>query len=274
MNKRIRLVLSSLIIVLALCVSSATAGPVQPSGKKVGVDPQGRAIYQVHANGIDIGYKLVGSGEPLLMIMGLGGTMENWPREVVDTLSRRYQLILMDNRGMGHSTATDGPFTYPMLAGDVVGLLDALHVARTNVLGYSLGSSLTQKLLLDHPQRFDRAVIHATSTDGSNVARALHGRTPDDPTVARQVEATTHWRTPMDKVPAIPNRVLLIVGTADRVVGVESSRTLAAAIPGAWLVQFEGATHHLMAEAPTDFCRIVLAFLEMKPVTPKPVRTP
>lgn len=56
---------------------------------------------------------------------------------------------------------------------------------------------------------------------------------------------------------------MLIVGTADTTVGDADSKTLAATIPGAWLVQFKNATHHLMDEAPAEFTRIVLMFLEI-----------
>lgn len=95
------------------------------------------SIYQVHANGIDIGYKLIGKGEPLVMIMGLGGTMERWPREVTDALSTKYQMIIPDNRGMGYSTVNDTTFTTKLLADDIIALLDALGVRKANVLGYS-----------------------------------------------------------------------------------------------------------------------------------------
>jgi len=85
--------LVSLFIVLVIGVSGATAQLIQPSGKTIGSDKQSNAIYQVHANGIEIGYKLIGSGEPLVMIMGLGGTMDRWPEGVIETLSKKYQLI-------------------------------------------------------------------------------------------------------------------------------------------------------------------------------------
>ena len=240
----------------------AVAEPIAPVGKPIGSDAQGNAIYQVDADGISIGYKLIGAGAPLVMIMGLGGTMENWQPQIVDALAKHYQLIMLDNRGMGHSTANATVFSYPLFAADVIGLLDALGVKQTNVLGYSMGSTITQELLLQYPERFDKALIHATSIDGGKVAAALHGRVPPDPIVARQVEATTHWKTPLKKLPAIANPVMLVVGTADNVVGVASSKTLAAAIPGAWLVQFKGATHHLMDETPAGFAAVALTFFD------------
>ncbi|WP_047308255.1 alpha/beta fold hydrolase [Rhodopseudomonas palustris] len=261
---------ASSFIALLMVSGCALADPIAPAGKAIGQDAGGRTIYQVDANGISIGYRLIGQGAPMVMIMGLGGTAENWPPQVVEALSKNHQLILMDNRGMGHSTANDTTFSYPLFAADVIGLLDALKVERSDVLGYSMGSTITQELLLEYPTRFNKALIHATSTDGSNVAKALHGRVPADPIVARQVEATTHWKTPLDKLPAIPNQVMLVVGTADDVVGTDSSKTIASAIPGAWLVQFKGATHHLMYETPDGFSAAALTFFETnETVTPK-----
>lgn len=242
--------------------SLGSAKNVQPSGKKIGQDTFGNPIYQLHANGIEIGYKLIGSGDPLIMIMGLGGTMERWPPQIIKELSQKYQLIILDNRGMGLTTANDAVFTYKLFADDVIGLLDALNVKKTHVLGYSMGSTITQKLLLEYPKRFNKAIIHATSTDGSNVAKTLKGQAANvPPTVLRQLEATTHWKTPLDKLPLITNQVMLIIGTSDTTVGIESSKTIASAIPGAWLVQFKKGTHHLMFEAPAEFARIVLTFL-------------
>ena len=242
---------------------SSAAKKIQPAGKMIGKDKQGDAIYQIQGNGIGIGYKLVGSGEPLVMIMGLGDTMDHWQPGIISALSKSYQLIIMDNRGMGYSTTNDTTFSYQLFADDVIALLDALKVKKTNVLGYSMGSTITQKLLLQYPQRFNKAVIHATTADGSNVAKLLKNSTVTNvpPTVLRQLEATTHWKTPLEKLRNIQNQVLLIVGTADTTVGDESSKTIASAIPGAWLVQFKNATHQLMYEAPDEFSRIVLLFL-------------
>lgn len=257
--RRISCLFFSILIVLAIGVSGAAARNIQPSGKKIGLDKQGNAVYQVPANGIKIGYKLIGSGEPLVMIMGTGGTMDHWPREVIEALSKKYQLILPDNRGMGYSTANDVTFTYKLYADDVIGLLDALGLKKANVLGYSMGSKITQELLLEYPQRLNKAVIYATSTDGSTVPKIAF----DDPIILRQMEATRHWKTPLDKLPLITNQVMLIVGTADDVARVESSKMLASAIPGAWLVQFKKGTHLLIFEAPTEFARIVLTFLDI-----------
>jgi len=270
--KKAALFFVALLLALAIGASGAFAQNIQPAGKAIGVDKQGHAIYQVSANGIQIGYKLIGSGDPLVMIMGLGGTMDDWPEQVIDTFTKTRQLILLDNRGMGHTTSNEVTFTYKLFADDVIGLLDALGIKKTDILGFSMGSTITQELLLQYPGRFKKAIIYATSTDGSdvskalkgdNVSKALKGASPTNQTILRQLEATTHWKTPLDKLPLITNQVMLMVGTSDTVVGTESSKTIAAAIPGAWLVQFKNATHHLVFEAPSEFSKIVLTFLDI-----------
>jgi pimeloyl-ACP methyl ester carboxylesterase len=177
-------------------------------------------------------------------------------------LAKSYQLILVDNRGMGFSTANAEPFSYALYAADVLGLLDALGVKKAHVLGFSMGSTIAQQLLVDAPERIGKAVILATTVDGAYIAAALKGRTFDNTIVLRQLEATTRWRSPLDKLATTPNQVLLLVGTADTVVGTESSKTLAATIPGAWLVQFKNASHGLVLEMPNEFLRLVLTFLD------------
>ena len=257
-----------LLLVLGISAASVSAQGILPAGEKAGLDEEGNTIYQVGANGIEIGYKIIGTGDPLVMIMGLGGTMDDWPVVLIETLSQEYQLIILDNRGMGYSTANDDPFNYPLFANDVIGLLDALNVEHANVLGWSMGSVITQELLLEHPERVDKAIIYATSVDGGSVASALEGRVSDDPIVSQQVEATTQWKTPLDVVPLIQNQVLLVVGTSDTVVGVDSSATLASLIPGAWLVQFKNGSHVLMDEVPEAFAQIVLTFLDINETVP------
>lgn len=273
--KKLNMLFSSIRIICALALTlvvticAASAKDVSPVGEKITVDAQGHAIYQVEGNGIRIGYKLIGSGEPLLLLTGLGCTMDHWTPEFIEEASRKYQLIIMDNRGMGYTTDNGVQFTYRLFAQDVISLLDSLGVISTNVLGYSQSSVTTQNLLLYYPDRVNKAVIHATSINGKAVAAAFKGiALPDNPTITKQIKAAMGWKSPLDKMPLIKNQVMLLVGTEDNIVGAESSKTLARLIPGAWLVQFKNGTHHLQFEAPSEFSRIVLNFLEMNETIP------
>ncbi|MEN6486247.1 MAG: alpha/beta hydrolase [Syntrophobacteraceae bacterium] len=259
----------SLVITLLIGIPAVQARDISSVGEKIATDAQGHDIFQTNANGIRIGYKLIGSGEPLLLLTGLGNTMDHWSPVLIEAASKKYQLIIMDNRGMGHTTDNGEKFTYRLFARDAIGLLDALGVQKTNVLGFSQSSVTTQNLLIYYPERVNKAIMHATSTKGSVIAAASKGKPlPDNPTIKKQFQAAMEWKTPLDKMPHIKNQVMFLVGTADTVVGTESSKTLAKLIPGAWLVQFKNGTHHLQFEAPTEFTRIVLAFLEIDETVP------
>ena len=222
----ITLFVTCLLVILGRANTSITlAKDIVPVGEKIAVDAKGHDIYQVNANGIKIGYKLIGAGEPLLLITGLGAIMERWEPEFIEEASKKYQLILMDNRGMGYTTDNGQQFTYRLFAQDVIALMDLLEVKKTNVLGYSQSSVTTQNLLLYYPERFNKAKIHATSTDGSAVAAALKQMTlPDNPTIKKQLQAAIAWKTPLEKMSLIKNPVMLLVGTADTVVGTKSSK--------------------------------------------------
>lgn len=116
----------------------------------------------IHTGGIDIHYKLLGSGPPLLLIMGIGSTMERWHPELLEALSSRYQLILFDNRGIGQSTSDGKPFSYKLFAEDCARLLDALSIPKAHIYGVSMGGCVAQAMLLYFPEKVDKAILYAS----------------------------------------------------------------------------------------------------------------
>ncbi|MCJ7792271.1 MAG: alpha/beta hydrolase, partial [Dehalococcoidia bacterium] len=72
---------------------------------------------------INIYYEIHGKGEALALIMGLGGGLPWWFRQV-PAFSRQYRAVAFDNRGTGGSDAPDIPYTMEMMADDLAGLLE------------------------------------------------------------------------------------------------------------------------------------------------------
>ena len=103
-------------------------------------------------------YELLGSGDPVLLIPGLGTTCRLWD-EVLPELAASFSLILVDNRGAGQSLAKRQPRALDDLAADLVELLDALKVDKAHVIGLSVGGLIAQRLAIDHPRRVDRLVL-------------------------------------------------------------------------------------------------------------------
>ncbi len=115
----------------------------------------------VQVNGIERYYEETGSGDPLLLINGLGGTSLGW-EPLLPALAGRFRVITADNRGVGRSAAPPGPYTTRLLADDAAALLAHLGVARAHVVGSSMGGMIAQELVLAYPALVDRLVLFGT----------------------------------------------------------------------------------------------------------------
>jgi 3-oxoadipate enol-lactonase len=114
---------------------------------------------------VGIAYDVRGRGWPLVLVQGVGIGRWGW-EPVADRLARRFQVITIDNRGIGASDAPPGHFTTRAMAQDVLAVLDHAGIQRASVLGTSLGGMIAQELALAHPERVDRLVLVATLPGG------------------------------------------------------------------------------------------------------------
>jgi len=154
---------------------------------------------RVQANGIELVYDTFGDPDapPMLLIMGLGCQMIDWKDEFCTLLAGRgFYVIRFDNRDVGRSTTfeeaghpridalveaaqrgepIEGPYLLSDLVADTVGLLDALGVEETHVVGLSMGGMIAQLLAAGHPDR----VLTLTSIMSSTGEPGLPASTPE-----------------------------------------------------------------------------------------------
>jgi len=241
-----------------------------------------------------------GSGDPLLLIQGLGYARWSW-EPIVPALAERYRVVFFDNRGIGESDKPAGPYTARELAGDALQVLDEAGIERAHVLGASLGGMIAQELAVAAPERVDKLVLCCTTPGGEATVPmpavtvqlfAEAGSLPPDVALRRFVENALapdaapelveelyrrRLENPPDPVgwPAqaaagmsfagvdgsIRAPTLLVTGTEDNVVDPRNTDVLAERIPGARVERLPGTGHLFFWEQPAAFVKIVEGFL-------------
>jgi 3-oxoadipate enol-lactonase len=124
-------------------------------------------VPKLSVAGTEVYYERRGSGEPLLLIQGLGGNSAHWGEAFLTQLEGDFDLIAFDNRGAGQSGSPSDDFTIADLATDTLGLLDALELERAHILGISMGGMVAQELALRAPDRVITLTLGCTSPGGT-----------------------------------------------------------------------------------------------------------
>lgn len=222
--------------------------------------------------GVEIAYLDEGEGDPIVLVHGFASTKDvNWvyPTWVSHLRKAGRRVIALDHRGHGESTKLYDPEDYHIgtMAGDVLALMDHLAIARSDVMGYSLGGRITALLAQRHAGRVRRAILGGIGIGlisgggpGENVARALETETLDSVTdrMGRMFRAfadqTRSDRRALaaclrgsrrlmtrEEAAAIAVPVLIAVGTRDDIAG--SAHELAGIIPGSDVLDIPDRDH-------------------------------
>jgi pimeloyl-ACP methyl ester carboxylesterase len=138
---------------------------------------------------VDISYEVSGEGPPVLLIHGFASNarVNWWDTGWVKTLNEAgYQTITLDNRGHGQSTKLydEAAYPAPLMAEDARRLLDHLGIAKTLVMGYSMGARISAFLTVNHPERVRAAVLSGLA---ENLIKGFGGSEP----IAKALEAAS-----------------------------------------------------------------------------------
>ena len=293
MNRKLILSLAITICLLAVagCKDASDSTQSEATGQEVTSESfNATPVQHADVNGVILGYREFGSGKrkPLLMITGFGDIMDNWNKEFIGILAKKYHVYTYDHRDMGYSTkyipdnATKPEPSISQYADDAAALMIKLGHKSMHVYGVSMGSSISQQLVIDHPHCVRKLVLSSNSYIVNNVI------TPDlftmvtkilqDNSVSegihRQAQAILGWAGCWAGLAGIDKDkdVMLLVGTNDVLTPDSISVEMSRQIFGSWLVRFKGISHAGSNFAPVAYGQCVLTFLGVDE-SPELVRT-
>lgn len=145
---------------LCLCLAFLLAGAAEGAARPFQADVRFAAAAHTR-----IAWYERGAGPPLVMLIGTGSTMAEWDPGLLRLLARERRLILLDYPGLGLSGPWRGR-SFDSLAHAVAGLMDAIELRRADVLGWSMGGFVAQRLAILHPGRVSRLILAGTNPGG------------------------------------------------------------------------------------------------------------
>lgn len=130
--------------------------------------PSAAASGYAPIDGIRIWYAEFGRGSPVILLHGGLANADYWGNQV-RALEGRYRVIVMDSRGHGRSTRNASPFSYHLMADDVLGLMNHLHIRKASIVGWSDGAIIGLVLAIHHPDRVTRLFAFAANSNPTGV---------------------------------------------------------------------------------------------------------
>jgi pimeloyl-ACP methyl ester carboxylesterase len=145
----------------------------------------------IESNGIRLYYEECGSGDPLLLLMGITARGAVWQKHA-EYWAQEFHCILPDNRGVGLSDKPAGAYSTEEMADDFAGLLTALGIGSARVVGCSMGSTIAQQLALRHPHLVRSMVLMCTWARCDRYARDVFRHMTDIKSRLRPEEFATY----------------------------------------------------------------------------------
>ena len=269
--------ISSVTILLALLLTTAAKCQINyGSNEQVG--------KYAEVNDIKVYYEIYGAGDPLLLLHGNGGSIEDFLYQISE-LSKHFKVIAVDSRAQGKSTDSNREITYALMASDMSALIDKLNLGSVYIVGWSDGGNIGLEFALAHPQKVKKLV-----TFGANYTHENFTAPPDnvvmeqnDPRLLKTTHLMKKYKEGLDKLSPVvrkklsdleekyPNLtvaqlkqikvpVLVVVGDHDAI-NLDQTISLFASLPHSQLLIVPGASHMVPIEQPELLNSEVTKFL-------------
>lgn len=219
-------------------------------------------------NGIKMYYEIYGTGKPLVLLHGNGGSIKGHTRRI-EYFKQYFQVIAIDSRGHGKSTDTSNKqLTYDQMANDVSILMDSLKISKANIWGQSDGGILGLLIAIHHPEKVDKlATFGANLFPGKKAVFTEIDQLVNDTIKITKDPHTKNLYTLLAHQPNITDKdlqrikcpVLIMSGDRDAI-RLEHSIRIFDNIENSNFFVMPGATHFGSYEKPELFNLILLSF--------------
>jgi pimeloyl-ACP methyl ester carboxylesterase len=230
-----------------------------------------KAGHFAHINGIELYYEVYGTGEPLVMLHGNGGSINAF-RNQIPFFEKYYQVIAIDSRLQGRSGGSPDTLSYDMMAADFCALLDYLKVGPTYVLGWSDGGIDGLMMAMKCPEHLKKLAVSGANTVPDSSAIPYHDiqsmidfvehdktATPVEITLNRMMICQPN--IPWADLGKINCPVLVMAGDHD-IIKPEHTVKIFQSIPGAQLCVYPDSNHGVCQQHPELFNQTVLNFFK------------
>ncbi len=237
----------------------------------------------VKNDGARIWYATYGSGSPVILLHGGLGHGGNWGYQLPALVGSGYRAVLIDSRGHGRSTRDFRPFTYELMASDVLAVMDALRLERASIVGWSDGACIALILAMKAPARIAGVFFFASSMDPGGAREIAQPDPVLDRCFARhardyaRLSATPDRFKPFVEAVSLmmktqPNYsggdladirvpVVIVQGEHEEFIAPEHAEYLVRSIPGAELIILPDVSHFAPLQRPEQFNGAMRAFL-------------
>ncbi|WEK48536.1 MAG: alpha/beta hydrolase [Candidatus Kaistia colombiensis] len=250
--------------------------------------PEPREQGTVSHRGARIWYAQHGSGAPVVLLHGGLGHSGNWGYQVPALVAAGYAVTVIDSRGHGRSTRDEQPYSYELMASDVLAVMDRLAIPKAAIVGWSDGACAGLVLARSHPERVSGVFFFACNMDpsgtkpfvptplidrcfGRHVADyAALSATPADFKAFSEAVGVMQ-RTQPDygaaDLAAIGVPVVVAQSADDEFIRIEHAEYLARTLPQGRLCLLRGVTHFAPLQRPRLFNEAIAEFLATLPPT-------
>ena len=235
----------------------------------------------VPVNGIRLWRAEYGHGTPVILLHGGLANSNYWGLQI-PALAPYYEVIVVDSRGHGRSTWDGKAMGYHLMASDVIALMDALHIPKAAIVGWSDGAIIGLDIAIHHPERLTRLFAFGAnsnlagvkSSEGNPVFAAYLSRTTEE---YKKLSPTptefSAFHQQLDKLwnsePTFSNAQLrgitvptwIVDGDRDEIIKRENTDHMASLIPGAGELILTRSSHFAFLQDPKQFNEALLHFL-------------